>query len=733
MQKAYSKALAFAATALACITMSGVACATTYNMGDISYDVTSSTTAQFDITNLTGPNALALGDPAFPVTNGGTAVGFTITSLKIMFSDGSTENFGSSYFTTSLDGESLDGSAIAIGGASVLPVSAMLTGVFDMTSISLVDGSTATILPGFTATVTDAGSGPLVDGDASLIVATTGTTPVPEPGTLPLLIGGIAGIVLAARRRVRAAGKLFAAAAVCAVGFTAMSAPASAATRLTGATTPSSGAAGVTSVNLTVSGLPTGVTAGMITVNLAPTCAVGATVKGEISTTASGVSNLFGLGRVQFKLPASLAQATYFVNITGTSSGGIDFSSTDCSVVAVSHTTKTLNACLPTSSLAVAIGTNVMAYAPNGAWDVRNTGIQAVPIEGGGSPATIATANPVNSCSSNPATGETVCTANNTDVYLITGTTLTTTLTSGATGSVQYSGGGCQNCGVAIDALNNTAYIAEGSNTAPYDSGSQLQGLNLTTGTFLTPFVTTHELSEDISIDPGRNLVLSASYGESFSNPTYDLYSLDPSGNVTAEYTSSPYSSGAYPDSSSEDCTTGIALSSDEEASAVFLANLTQATFTGGTWSAPSQLEQLVNTTGFSAGVTGMAVAPGSTHLGVISGEFGGNTFAAMKLPDSAGTGVPALVDYVSAYLPATPDGNGFSAGYDPHTVTAYTSPNNGKAYGVIADWATGSPSYLAVIDLDALLKAPRQPGTAIVSSTVDLVASGIVRYVATH
>jgi hypothetical protein len=50
----------------------------------------------------------------------------------------------------------------------------------------------------------------------------------------------------------------------------------------------------------------------------------------------------------------------------------------------------------------------------------------------------------------------------------------------------------------------------------------------------------------------------------------------------------------------------------------------------------------------------------------------------------------------------------------------------------VIADFALGSPSYLAIVDLAALLAAPRSAAN-VVDPTYDLVAHGIVRYVVTH
>jgi hypothetical protein len=92
-------------------------------------------------------------------------------------------------------------------------------------------------------------------------------------------------------------------------------------------------------------------------------------------------------------------------------------------------------------------------------------------------------------------------------------------------------------------------------------------------------------------------------------------------------------------------------------------------------------------------------------------------------------------VDYVLLTLPATPDSVTFENGYDPHTTTAYTSPNNQKAYGVAASWGAGyEPTYVAVIDLQAALAAPRitngYSGLHTVDPSVDLIATGIVRYV---
>jgi hypothetical protein len=53
--------------------------------------------------------------------------------------------------------------------------------------------------------------------------------------------------------------------------------------------------------------------------------------------------------------------------------------------------------------------------------------------------------------------------------------------------------------------------------------------------------------------------------------------------------------------------------------------------------------------------------------------------------------------------------GNGFSNGFDPHTVTAYQSPNTGDAVAVLAN---GGATSLAVVDLSKMLDTSLVPRT---------------------
>ena len=94
---------------------------------------------------------------------------------------------------------------------------------------------------------------------------------------------------------------------------------------LNAATAPSSGTAGVSNVNVTGSGFPSGtIPPANVTVSLATACGGG----GAVTTPALSVTVILGTSeRIQFQIPASLAGGTYFVSISGSTSGGTFFQS----------------------------------------------------------------------------------------------------------------------------------------------------------------------------------------------------------------------------------------------------------------------------------------------------------------------------------------------------------------------------------------------------------------------
>ena len=404
-------------------------------------------------------------------------------------------------------------------------------------------------------------------------------------------------------------------------------------------------------------------------------------------------------------------------------------------------------ACLPANSLAVVIqGQNVTAYVPEGSWTGTAPGVLVVPLEppGSGSPTLIATQNSVNSCASNSVTGETICTANNADVYVINGVTLTSTLTSAGTGILTpFSGGTCTNCQVAMDPLSDAAVI--GLALGGGVGGFQFLHLGSASSTFDPPIRVADssglslQISDGFVVDPIRHLILAPVEGSSLTTPpaNYRILRTAPSTQLFDFARASTTFTGMdfLPNSAAEDCTTGIALADFEDTGNFFIADLSQAMFKAGspqgTWTAPFRMQALnefVKSYPFPFGVCGMAVVPG-THLAVVTskGDYvkgypGGNGFGVIRLPATSGVGIPSILDWVEAYMPDLPDDSDWSTGDDPHTVTAYVSPNNGKAYAVIGNQ---THTWLGVVDLEALLNPALRSyrGSHVVPYSVDLQA----------
>jgi hypothetical protein len=69
--------------------------------------------------------------------------------------------------------------------------------------------------------------------------------------------------------------------------------------------------------------------------------------------------------RTAFKIPGTLATGTYSVWLTGAAPA---FTSNNCSTLMVTNSTPKIASCIPSSSLALALGPNVTAYVPKGAW-----------------------------------------------------------------------------------------------------------------------------------------------------------------------------------------------------------------------------------------------------------------------------------------------------------------------------------------------------------------------------
>jgi hypothetical protein len=739
MNRKLARVLLFLAP-LALLSLS--ASAASIPVGYISFDVTIPTgTAAFDISNQTGPNSSLFPDPTWPIASS-EHFDSTAFTLTVHFNDGSTTIFGPSYFTLAADLLSFDGGTIPIGGSIPQPTSATLTGTFLDTTITLNDGSVVTILPGFTATILPSSGLVLQDSDLAIINATSVTVSgVPEPGTLPLMLTGMLGLLLILARK-RLPGGLRALGSGAGRGAMPLAllllclllipaSQASAAVHLNVGTTPGSGVAGVTDANVTGSGFPSGtITPSNVQVLFSSLGCffTSADPTKYATTTAISIKHILGTSnRVHFLIPGSLASGLYEVWITDSAAGDANFTSGNCSQIQVTHTNPTLAACVPSSSLGVLSPVkgpaNVTAYVPNAAWDESFTGIQVVQIENSSGPLdppiSVATVGAINSCAANPATNEVVCVDKLTGVYELTGSTVNTILPSGSNATASFSGGTCENCGVVIDSLNNRAVISMGTSAGPGTSGQGVQLLDLATNTFGTPFEMNLAVSENPLIDPTRSLILTPGENPAgFGNSDFTLLQVGSGGTLTelSNPVVDPMSSGEF-DSAGEDCSTGIGVSTDEFTGQLIFVDLKQAlvppTTPAGTWTAGPgnsalNVEEFPEFNGLSAGTSAVSIAQGSSHLGIVNGEFAGSTYGVILLPSTSGSGTPSAVDYAYAVLPPLPTGATFFNGLDPHTTTAYTSPNDGKAWGLLSNGYFALPTFLGKIDLACVLAQPR-------------------------
>ena len=403
--------------------------------------------------------------------------------------------------------------------------------------------------------------------------------------------------------------------------------------------------------------------------------------------------------------------------------------------------------CQPSSSLGVLVdpvAKTVVAYIPHGNWGLDVTGVGVVNVEGSSITNTaIPTADAINSCASNPITGQTVCSANNTNVYILKGTALdpavaTNPLASSGSGTISFSGGDCTNCGVAMDAVHNKAVI--GLAFAQDVGGFQFLDLG-SSPSFEPAFASKAPftaISEDPLIDPSRNVLgLNTATGNPAGalllSPSEDnnYEILDITMTTTPSFFERSITNGGEAESAAEDCQTGIILTSYEftSPSQVFVADLNSTTFTPGapgSWSGLSAINTLTGSS-VSAGPCGLSVAQG-THTAILTGEFGGNNVTAIALPPSSG--VVILPGWISCAIPNDPTGAPWETGNDPHTVIAYMSPNDGHAYALVANGGEVAPTYVAKIDLTMMLALTESSAGSHVCASTTLPA-GLVTFIA--
>ena len=369
-----------------------------------------------------------------------------------------------------------------------------------------------------------------------------------------------------------------------------------------------------------------------------------------------------------------------------------------------------------------------------------------------------------NSCASSPATGTTVCSALLASSYLVSPpNNKVTGFKTGATKFIHFTGGDCVNCGTAIDDTLNLGIISTSIGYLPVQlSPFQVKPL-LSTNTAV--------ISGDFGYDPVNHRIISPSYQildlRHFNTGNIHFQIIDATNGTIFELTDNPnvqppgtvfFDQGScqpdkgppinqrdgLPDSAAYDTVTGIAYVTFRSPSAcrgantvedIGLVDLTQASFDSfnNVWSTSAkQIQTLTEMTNLGNGITGIAVVPGQSFAIVDDQRetsFGNLGFGVLRLPSTSGSGTPSIPDWVQANMPAKdPSNHPWQMAFMPNGVAAYTSPNTGKAMGILVNRAR---TFVALVDIVALLNANRLAGTQhTVDPTVDLVASKIVQFV---
>jgi hypothetical protein len=382
---------------------------------------------------------------------------------------------------------------------------------------------------------------------------------------------------------------------------------------------------------------------------------------------------------------------------------------------------------------ATATPAGIVAYVSRGA---STPGIEVVPLRPGPIyPTLISTTEPVNSCAVDQTLGEVVCTGTGTDIYLVGGDYLLDVLTSSATSAGASDDNLCMNCGVVVDSIHHDAILSIGTGTQGGATGAAYQVLDLTTNTLGSPIPVLPYAPNGYAVDGAHQLIVSPS-----SASILGLFNISNAA-APAAYNADLSSkiSDAELDSAAID-TTGVAIAGAEFTGDYVLSNLTESHKTAGTpgtWSGPTTVQNLPEVAdSFQTGATELSLATGS-HLAVIADENATPSFGVLKLPSQTVSGAPKIQDYAIAQMPYDPSDLPWSTGPDPHAVTAFAlkaalgggaiTSGTARGFGFLL---TADSTYIAVVDLDALLNAPRLSGTHTVDPAYDLLGNNVVIFV---
>ena len=286
-------------------------------------------------------------------------------------------------------------------------------------------------------------------------------------------------------------------------------------------------------------------------------------------------------------------------------------------------------------------------------------------------------------------------------------------MSSHATGlatAAAVSAGSCIVCGLLYDPADDRMILATAGGYALFDHNGSHTIVKTIAG---LP-------SENFGYDPQKNRVFSPRYGNG-AGPSLDLVDVA-RGAVYALDTPPPL---AEPDHGAIDIGTGIAVAAEEAGAVVYLVDLNAPKLdapAAGSFQAPQAAIWLSSST--PGRLSGVAVEPGS-HLAFLAADVG-VTMAVAELPTSSGAPL-AVGDYVVTVVPPTPSGTAWYGAGDPHGIAVFTLPGSSRSYGLLMN---DNRRWLAVVDMQALLQAPRSPTDAHgVAAGYDLVGNGVVTF----
>lgn len=281
-----------------------------------------------------------------------------------------------------------------------------------------------------------------------------------------------------------------------------------------------------------------------------------------------------------------------------------------------------------------------------------------------------------------------------------------------ATTPMQWSGGDeVDISGILYDPLDSAVVI---SSSAGYEAYATATGAKVAFRLLGCP-------AANFGYDPSNDQVWSPTYNQS-CGPALLTGNLATQTSMFALSSEPP--SLEIPDSGAIDLSTQLAVAPEQGPPLVHLVALGQAVENpeSGTFTAPSATSKL-SVSSVQDYIPEVAVDSGA-HLAFFTGAYRSTDLcvAALSVTGSA----PSVSNYVYANFPDTPDGNGFEEPYEPRAVATFDL--GGNNYGLTFNV---SDSYIAIVDLQKLLSAPRNPSDAhAVSPSYDLLANGVIAYV---